>query len=245
MSGSLADRFWPGKHPVGRGIKGSGESYFEVAAVTGDVRIDDLREPSPEVVYFPIVPAVGTQLWGPANAMTLVIRVKSADPASLVPAIRRTVAELDPGVPVANARTMADVMAKSMARLSFTMLLLAVAGVMALVLSAVGLYGVISYIVGERRGEIGLGMALGARTGEVGTMIVLQSVRLAVVGVVVGLIGAAITTRVLRSLLFEVSPTDPLTLGAVALFLVLLAALASYAPARRAASVDPIEVLRS
>lgn len=246
VSGSLADRFWPGQDPLGRGIKGGGgEAYFQVAAVTGDVRIDDLRVPKPEVIYFPIVPVEGTQLWGPANAMTLVVRVKSADPASLVPAIRRTVAELDPGVPVANARTMSDVVARSMARLSFTMLLLGVAGVMALALSAVGLYGVISYIVGERRGEIGLRMALGARAGEVGKMIVLQSVRLAVAGVVIGLIGAAATTRILRTLLFEVSPTDPLTLVAVALFLVLLAALASYSPARRAALVDPIEVLRS
>ena len=244
VSSSLANRFWPGQDALGKGVKGSGESYFQVAAVTGDVRIDDLRQPGPEVIYFPIVPAEGTQLWGPPRAMTLVVRVKSADPTSLVPAIRRTVAELDPSVPLANAREMTDVVAKSMARLSFTMLLLGVAGAMALVLSAVGLYGVISYIVGERRGEIGVRMALGARASEVGGMIVLQSVRLAAVGVVIGTIGAAATTRILRSLLFEVSPTDPLTLAAVGIFLVLLAALASYAPARRAARVDPIEVLR-
>lgn len=246
VSGALANRFWPGVDPTGRGIRGGGgDAYFPVVAVTGDVRIDDLREANPEVIYFPIVPADGTQLWGPANAMTLVVRVKTADPTSLVPAIRRVVAELDPSVPVANARTMTEVVAKSMARLSFTMLLLGVAGGMALVLSAVGLYGVISYIVGERKGEIGVRMALGARAGEVGGMIMLQSVRLAAMGVVIGLIGAGAATRILSSLLFEVSPTDPLTLVAVGTFLVLLAALASYAPARRAARVDPIEVLRT
>lgn len=246
VSGSLADRFWPGEDPVGREIKGGGgDGYFQVAAATGDVRIDDLRTPAPEIIYFPIVPAEETEIWGSANSMTLVVRVKSADPLALVPAIRRMLAAIDPSVPIANARTMSYVVAKSMARLSFTMLLLGVAGAMALVLSAIGLYGVISYIVGERRGEIGVRMALGARAGEVGGMIMLQSVKLAGVGVAIGVIGAAASTRILRSLLFEVSPADPLTLVAVALFLVLLATLASYAPARRAARVDPIEVLRA
>jgi ABC-type antimicrobial peptide transport system permease subunit len=116
---------------------------------------------------------------------------------------------------------------------------------MALVLSAVGLYGVVSYIVGERRAEIGVRMALGARASEVGGMVMLQSVRLAAIGVVIRLAGAIAAPRELRSLLFEGSPPDPLPLVAVGIFLVLLAALASYAPARRAARVDPIEVLRA
>jgi predicted permease len=246
ISESVARRFWPDQDALDRGLAGGGgETFFRVAGVTGDVRIDDLREPSPEVVYSPVVPAKGTSLWGPAGSITMVVKVKSSDPLSLVPAIRRTLAQIDPTIPVANPRSMSDVVAKSMARLSFTMLLLGVAGVMALVLSAVGLYGVISYIVGERRGEIGVRMALGARAGEVGGMIMLQSVRLAAIGVAIGLLGAVTATRVLRSLLFEVSPTDPITLVAVALFLVLLAALASYAPARRAARVDPIQFLRA
>lgn len=246
ISGSVSKRFWPGQDALGRGLAGGGgETFFRVAGVTSDVRIDDLREPSPEVVYYPVVPAKGTSLWGPAGAITMVVKAKNSDPLSLIPAIRRTLAQIDPTIPLANPRSMSDVVARSMARLSFTMLLLGVAGAMALVLSAVGLYGVISYIVGERRGEIGVRMALGARAGEVGGMIMLQSVRLAAIGVALGLVCAAAATRVLRSLLFEVSPTDPLTLVAVALFLVLLAALASYAPARRAARVDPIEVLRA
>jgi predicted permease len=246
ISESVARRFWPDQDALDRGIKGGGgDTFFRVAGVTGDVRIDDLREPSPEVIYYPVVPAKGTALWGPASAMTVVVRVKSSDPLSLVPAVRRTLAQIDPTIPIANPRAMTDVVARSMARLSFTMLLIGVAGVMALVLSAVGLYGVVSYIVGERRAEIGVRMALGARASEVGGMVMLQSVRLAAIGVVIGLAGAIAATRVLRSLLFEVSPTDPLTLVAVGIFLVLLAALASYAPARRAARVDPIEVLRA
>jgi predicted permease len=245
VSRAAAERFWPGENAVGKGIKGNGESFYRVIGVADDVHTDDLRVPPGALVYFPTVPAKGTELWIPPRSMTLVVRAGTADPAALTPAIRRVVAELDPGVPSAAVRTMSDVVAASMARLSFTMLLIGVAGAMALVLSAVGLYGVISYIVGERRGEIGVRMALGARAGEVGGMVMLQSVRLASIGVVIGLMGAAAATRVLRSLLFEVSPTDPLTLAAVALFLMLLAALASYAPARRAARVDPIEVLRA
>jgi ABC-type antimicrobial peptide transport system permease subunit len=116
---------------------------------------------------------------------------------------------------------------------------------MALVLSAIGLYGVVSYVVGERRGEIGLRVALGAQRGDVGRMIVMQSVRLAVIGVVVGVAAALATTRLLQSLLFEVQPTDPVTLVAVAGGLVLLAALASWLPARRAMRVDPVEALRA
>jgi predicted permease len=246
ISGSVAKHFWPDQSALDRVLHGGNDdNFFRVTGVTGDVRIDDLREPNSAIVYYPVVPAKGAGLWGPARSITMVLKVKSSDPLSLVPAVRRTLAQIDPTIPIANARAMSDVVARSMARLSFTMLLLGIAGVMALVLSAVGLYGVISYMVGERRAEIGLRMALGASAGEVGGMVMVQSVRLAVVGVAIGLVGAVAATRVLRSLLFEVSPTDPVTLVAVGIFLLVLAALASYAPARRAARVDPIEVLRA
>jgi predicted permease len=245
VSRTAAERFWPGENAIGKGIKGNGESFYRVIGVADDVHTDDLRQPPVALVYFPTVAAKGTELWIPPRSATLVLHSRTADPAALTPMIRHAVAELDPGVSIGDVRTMSEVVAASMARVSFTMLLLGVAGVMALVLSAVGLYGVISYIVSERRGEIGVRMALGARAGEVGGMIMFQSVRLAAIGVVIGLIGAVAATRILRSLLFEVSPTDPLTLLAVGVFLVILAALASYAPARRAAHVDPIEVLRA
>ena len=124
------------------------------------------------------------------------------------------------------------------------MLLLAVAGGMALVLSAVGIYGVISYTVNQRRSEIGVRMALGAQATQVGRMVVAQSLRVAAVGIAIGLVGAFATTRVLQSLLFGVTPTDPLTLSGVTILLIVLGALASYAPARRATKVDPVEVLR-
>jgi ABC-type antimicrobial peptide transport system permease subunit len=133
---------------------------------------------------------------------------------------------------------------RSTAKTTFAMLLLAIAGGMALVLSAVGIYGVISYTVSERRSEIGVRMALGARAAQVGRMVVGQSLRVAGVGIAIGLAGALATTRVMQSLLFGVSPTDPVTLGGVAVVLILLGALAAYAPARRATKVDPVEVLR-
>jgi putative ABC transport system permease protein len=148
-------------------------------------------------------------------------------------------------VPVANERSMDQVVARSMVKRTFTLTLLGIASAMALILSAIGLYGVVSYVVGERRGEIGIRVALGAQRGDVGRMIVMQSVRLAVIGVVVGVAAALATTRLLQSLLFEVQPTDPATLIAVAVGLVLLAAVASWLPARRAMRVDPVEALRT
>jgi ABC-type antimicrobial peptide transport system permease subunit len=160
-------------------------------------------------------------------------------------AVKRVINELDAQVPVANERSMDQVVARSMVKRTFTLTLLGIASVMSLLLSGIGLYGVVSYVVGERRGEIGIRVALGAQRGDVGRMIVMQSVGLAVIGVVVGVAGALTTTRLLQSLLFEVQPTDPATLIAVATGLVLLAALASWLPARRAMRVDPVEALRT
>ncbi len=116
---------------------------------------------------------------------------------------------------------------------------------MALILSAIGIYGVISYIVGRRRGEIGIRMALGAHASRVGTFVVRQSVQFAVIGIIVGIIGTVLITRVLSAMLFGVSPTDPLTLLVVSVIMLIIAGLASYVPAQRAMAVDPVEALRA
>ena len=184
-------------------------------------------------------------LEGQLRYLDVVVRSKSGKTRALIPAVKRAINELDAQVPIANERSMEQVVARSMVKRTFTLTLLGIASVMALVLSAIGLYGVVSYVVGERRGEIGIRVALGAQRGDVGRMIVMQSVRLAVIGVVVGVVAALATTRLLQSLLFEVQPTDPVTLVAVAAGLVLLAALASWLPARRAMRVDPVEALRA
>ena len=140
---------------------------------------------------------------------------------------------------------MDGVLAKSMAKQSFTMVLLLVAAAIAMLLSAVGIYGVISYVVAQRRGEIGVRMALGAQVREVTLMVLGQSLGLAVLGVFAGVLAALATTRFLSALLFGVSPSDPATLVIVPLLLILVAVVATYAPARRAARIDPVEALRS
>jgi len=189
------------------------------------------------------VPSLTTVL-GLPRTMTMVVRARTDEPESLAPALRRVLAELDPQVPMTNLRPMREVVARSMARRSFTTLLLGVAASVALLLSAVGIYGMIAYLVTQRRPELGVRLALGAGRAQVGWLVVAQSLRLAGVGVAIGLAAALVATRSLRSMLYGVSATDPAALAGVSAFLLLLAALASYAPARRAMRVDPVEVLR-
>jgi predicted lysophospholipase L1 biosynthesis ABC-type transport system permease subunit len=246
VSGRLAARMWPNEAVMGQGLgAGSQPPFYHVVGVTGDVRTAGLDHPPTEYVYYPIVPIAGSGLWGPGGALTLVARARAGSPSELVPQIRRTLRDLDPDAPVANVRTMDAVMAHSMARTTFTMLLLGAAAAMALVLSAVGMYGVLSYLVGQRRGEMGIRLALGASGPQVTRLVVWESARLAALGIAIGVAGALATTRVMQSLLFDVSPTDPLTLGAVAALLLGVAVGASWVPARRASRVDPVETLRA
>jgi len=246
VSKALAERMWPGEDAIGKELKPNGNAppWYHVVGVTGDVLTHGLDQPPSEIVYYPMVPMEGAPLWSPPTHMTVAIRTHGTDPLSLAPAARRIVTAIDREVPVANVQTMQTIVEQSTARTTFAMLLLAVAGSMALLLSAVGVYGVISYTVAQRRPEIGVRMALGAQAAQVGRMVVAQSLRVAAAGIAIGLLGAFATTRVLQSLLFGVSPTDPVTLGGVTIVLVMLGALAAYAPARRATKVDPVEVLR-
>jgi putative ABC transport system permease protein len=152
---------------------------------------------------------------------------------------------VNPNLPLANVRTLQDIYDASLARTSFTLVMLAIAGAMALLLGVAGIYGVISYSVSQRTREIGIRIALGARNAEVIRMFVGHGVRLAGVGVACGVVAAIGLARLMSSLLFDVSPIDPLTYGAVALGLGAAAVLASYVPALRATSVDPVEALRA
>ncbi len=247
VSRSFAERFWPGENPIGQGLKGNGSEppFMRVVGVAGDVRMEGLTEPPTDIVYFPIVPNPGIGLWGAARDLRVVARTTTGDGASVVRVAREAMARLDPSIPLDNLRTMEQVMARSLSRTTLAMLLLSAAAGMALLLSAVGIYGVVSYLVGLRRAEIGVRMALGAGASRVRREVVWGSVRLAALGVTIGLVAAVATTRVLGSLLYDVSPTDPPTLAAVALLLVLLAAVASWVPAVRASRVDPTEALRA
>lgn len=247
VSGAFADRFWPNGEAIGRGVKccNGTPPFYPITGVTGAVRTHGVDRPPGQVVYFPMIPfATNPGVEGVPTYMNLVVRTTGTRMDLLPPVIRRIVNEIDPQVPVNDIRPMEGVLAKSLARRSFTMMLLATAATLALVLSAVGIYGVISYVVAQRRGEIGIRMALGARAGEVRALVVRQSLALTGIGVVIGLAGAIATTRVLGALLFGVSPTDPLVLSGATALLVVLAVLASYFPAQRASRVDPVEALR-
>ena len=246
---ALADRLWPGEDPIGKGINSNGPDpeqagFYRIVGVVPELRAAGLDRPPAEMVFYPAVPVARTWLWGPVRGATYVVRTTLAEPASLAPAVRRAVADIDPRVALANVTTMDEVVERSMARTSFIMMLLSVAAGMALLLSAVGVYGVISYLVAQRRAEIGVRIALGARVSQVARLVVMQSVRLAAAGIAIGLVGALAAARVMRSLLFEVSPSDPLVLALVALVLLAIALVASLAPARRAAGVNPVEALR-
>ncbi len=251
MTRALAERFWHGEDPIGQSIKGPGPGarkppYYHVVGVIDGLRGATLDQPPVEAVFFPMLPMTGTHLdGGPPTDMVLTVRSRNASVPAIVSGLRRIVHDIDPNVPVENVRTMDEVVAQSTVRLSFTMMLLSVAATMALILSAVGMYGVISYIVSRRRSEIGIRLALGAQASRVGTLVVAQSLRLAAAGVLIGMAAALALTRALRSLLFDISPMDPTTLALVSLLMLVIAALASYVPAHRAMSVDPVEALHA
>jgi len=247
VSGAFADlHHWTTRDAIGHGMNFQGrDSWYRVSGVAGDVLADGFDKPPVSLVYFPMLPIAGGRLWGVPTEMNLVVRTKSGNAMALAPAITRIVSELEPAAATANATLMNTLVAKSMARRTFTMMLLGIAAAMALLLSVVGLYGVLSYVVGQRRGEIAIRMALGAQVAQVGRMVVGQSVRLAGLGVAIGVVAALASMHVLQSLLFGVKPTDPLLLGLSALLLIAVAVAAGWLPARRAASIDPAEALRS
>ena len=180
----------------------------------------------------------------PPRAVSYAIRSSRAGNESLVADIQRAVWSIDGNLPVANAGTMQDVYAKSMERTSFTLAMLAIAGAMALALGIIGIYGVISYAVSQRTREIGIRLALGAQKSELRWMFVRSALILTVTGVATGLVAAAAVTQALKSLLFGISPLDPITYLTVPFVLAAAAAIASYLPARRAAAINPVEALR-
>jgi len=177
--------------------------------------------------------------------VTFVVRSPRAGSDAFVNELSRAVWSVNPKLPLAGVRTMQQVYRRSLARTSFTLVMLALAGGMALLLGIAGIYGVMSYSVSQKTREIGIRVALGARNEEVIRMFVLHGARLAAIGIVCGLIAAAALTRFMSSLLFNVSAGDPMTYIAVCAGLVTAAMLASYLPALRATSIDPVEALRA
>ena len=245
---ALADRLWPGENAIGKGIGSNGHDsdvWYRVVGVARDIKAEALDAPNTEAVFYAATGLRGDDDNGDLNDQAYIVRTNGIDPMSLLPAIRGAIGELSAHVPVIAPRTMESVMQRSMARTTFLMVLLALSAGIALLLSAVGIYGVISYIVTQRRSEIGIRMALGASVTQVVRLVMVQSVALAAVGIALGLAGAFAMSRVMQAMLFGVSPNDPLVLGGVVAVLLTTTLVASIFPARRAARVDPSEAMRA
>jgi predicted permease len=247
VSAGLAKRYWPGENPIGKRIKwGPPESeshWMTVVGVVGDVKHGPLDSPTRPHTYQPLAQLNSSAVDHIARVLHLTVLSKG-NPASLAHVLRRQVQALDPAVPLTTARTMDAVLASSFSPRWFTTLLMSAFAAVALLLASVGLYGLIAYSVRQRTHEFGIRMALGAEETDVLKMVIGQGLKLALIGVAIGIAGALALTRFLGSLLYDVKPTDPLTFIAVSLILIAVALLACYIPARRAAKVDPMVALR-
>jgi predicted permease len=224
-----------------------GAPLREVIGVVQDVRDNGFQQPAPALVYWPSFGENKYRSGGfdLVRRVTFAIRTDRAGSEGLLNQINQAVWSVNASLPLASVRTMEDICNQSLAQTSFALVMLGIASSMALLLGIIGTYGVISYTVSQRRREIGIRLALGAQPGELKRMFVRYAVVLAGIGVAVGLGAAAGLMRLMKALLFGISPLDPLTYTTVPLVLVAAAVLASYLPARRAAKVDPVEALKA
>jgi putative ABC transport system permease protein len=236
---TMARTYWPNESPLGKRLLVDMVDPIVPTEIIGVVR--DVKSMSLDAAVKPMVYWPHPQL--AYSSMTLVIRTEG-DPSSIAAAAQREIQLIDKDQPVSDVRTMEQWLANSIARARFSTLLLALFAAVALVLAAVGLYGVMSYSVAQRTHEIGIRMALGAKTVDVLRLVVGQGMLMALVGVTIGLIAAFALTRLMSSLLYEVSATDPLTFVLISLLFMGVALFASYIPARKATKVDPMEALR-
>ncbi|HMB29210.1 MAG TPA: FtsX-like permease family protein, partial [Blastocatellia bacterium] len=240
---ALAKRFWQGS-PIGRRLNpqvSKDPNWFTIIGVVEDTKNLGVDKPAGTELYV-LQPQVMTLFRG-MTRQNFVVRAEG-DPTLVAGAVRAAVHEIDPTLPIFGMQTMSDTVADSLVRPRFLSLLLGAFSVIALALAAVGIYGVMAYSVSQRTQEIGVRVALGARSSDVLKMVLGQGTKLAAVGVGIGLAGAFALTRVMSTLLFEVSVTDPATFAAVVALLAIVALLACYIPARRATKVDPLIALR-
>jgi hypothetical protein len=246
VSESLARRLWPGESPLERTLtpvawgQATDPEPFTVAGVVSDVRFDNLRRDAGALAYLPVLT---TDQASDISLASFVVRT-SVPPLSLLEAVRRAVAELRPDIPVAFAETMETSLARETAAIRFSSLLVTMAAVVTLLLSVLGVYGVLAYVVGLRRPEFGVRLAMGASGAQLRRMVLVQGLSTAGLGAAAGLIGAAAASRLVRSVLFGVAPVDPGTYALAAAVLLVASAGATWLPARRASRVHPAEALR-
>jgi len=220
--------------------------FREVVGVISDERDDGVNEKAPTIVAYPILmDKFADDQTFVRRSLAYMVRSSRTGSHGLISEIGQAVWSVNPNLPLADVRTLQEIYDKSLARTSFALVMLAIAGGMALLLGIAGIYGVISYSVSQRTREIGIRLALGARNEEVTGMFLRHGARLAAIGIACGLVVALALTRLMSSMLFDVSPLDPLTYGGVSLGLAAAALLASYVPALRATGVDPVEALRA
>jgi putative ABC transport system permease protein len=240
----FARKYFPGQNAVGKQIApgfsadNDKPKMREIIGVVGNVKHRSLRNDDTAEMYLP-------QSQIPFNITTLVARTGVSDPSSLSSALRAQVASLDPNLPLTSVRVFEEYVSRSLARPRFNALLLSIFAATALLLTGIGIYGVMAYTVAQRTNEIGIRIALGAGQSSIFRLIVGQAMTLVAISVVVGLLGAFAATRLLNSLLFGVGASDPITFAAIVLLVGTVAFLAAWLPARRAASVDPIVALRT
>jgi putative ABC transport system permease protein len=238
---AMADKFWPGEDPLGKRVRPSGsddDSWYTIVGVVAPVLHNGVREPAPTLIYYPPDPDNAE-----ATTMTYVVRGRDRLPDAA--AVRAAVWGLDASLPLALMQPLEDVVARSFVQFTFTALTLGIAALTGLLLGAVGLYGVLSYAVTLRTRDIGVRLALGASPGAVMRSVVLQGLAVAAIGLAVGLAAAAALTRLLAGLLYDVTALDLPTFATMSAALLLVALFASFLPARRAASVSPLESLRA
>ncbi|HSL69475.1 MAG TPA: ABC transporter permease [Longimicrobiales bacterium] len=242
---NMAARYWPGEDALGKRFQlgDGGRPWATIVGITQPVRHNAVVEEPRTEMYLPhaqFIPEVG---FAPPS-MTLVLKT-TGEPLALLPAVRAEVRALDPALPISEVRSFAEVAAHALAQPRFITLLLGVFAVLALVLAAIGMYGVIAYLSARRTGEIGIRMALGATQQRVVRMVLSEGIALALSGMVLGTIAALWLTRFLATQLYGVAPVDPLTFSAVPVILLTVAAFAAWLPARRAARTSPLSALRS
>jgi putative ABC transport system permease protein len=249
---ALAKRYFPGEDPIGEHFalgdpnrpgqpspanpNAPTSPWFEIVGIVSDVRDLSLKAETGPTVY------VSYWQW-PIYNPTIVVRTKG-NPSLMASTLRREIKAVNKSIPLPMVQTMDEVLAETVAQPRFYTVLSVLFGVIALLLATIGIYGVISYSVAQRKQEIGIRMALGARTQTVVALVIREGMKLALIGIGIGVLAALALTRVIASLLYQVTPTDPITLGGAAFLLLIIALFAAWIPARRAARVDPMVALR-